>query len=195
MTHLVETLAAAIVAGWVLHRFIAIGLPRSAPRSWALLGGYGSMLLSAYIGGVGFGVWVATVAPVGVMLPLLCLASSARTYGVWEPEPAPRLDLLVIAALMLAVLLGASGIGPLDAYAWFYGGFGPALLAGAVALWALWRRQVVALVAVVLGQGLWLADIGSSNLYDHFAHMALVPALLLSGLGATFDGFRRLIRL
>lgn len=195
MTHIIETCAAAIMAGWLLHRFIAIGLPRSAPKHWSLLGGYGAAAVAAYIAGVGFGVWVSVMAPVGAMVPLLCLASSARVMGWWSPPTLPRVDALVLALLVLVVLVGAAGIGPLNAYAWFYAGIGPAALAAGLALWALWRGQVVILAGLVLGQVLWLTDIGSSNLYDQFSHFFLLPALVLTGLGASFEGFRRLIRL
>ncbi|MEP4194212.1 MAG: hypothetical protein ABJL99_01100 [Aliishimia sp.] len=183
MTHVIETLAAIIVAGWVLHRLIAVVVPRTVSKSWlAAASGYGAMALAGIIGGDGFGIWVSVIAPVGAMLPLLCLASSGRVLNVWTPPRAPRIDKLVLFFLILLVAFSAAGFGPLNLYAHFYEGLGPVLLASGLALWALWRRQVVVLVAVIFAQCLWLLDIGSSNFYDQVSHLALLPALLFSAM-------------
>ncbi len=182
MTGIIETAGAAIVAGWVLHHVIALGLKEALPRSWVLAGCYGIASIAAWIGGFGWGIWVALVEPTGAMLPVLCLATSLRLARVWDPSRPPALDLVLLALAMSVVLLGAGGFGPVNPYAWFYAGIEPALLAALVALWAVWRNQMAVLIAVIAGQVWWLADIGSSNLYDHLAHFALVPALLVAAL-------------
>lgn len=179
MTGVVELIAAVIVAGWVFERIAVLILPSSAPRHWAPVAGYGATAVAGWIGGFGFGFWVSVVAPVGAMLPVLCLAWSLKRMGWVQVRDVPALDLLVLAGLGAVVLMGAGGLGPINPYAWFYAGLGPALLPVGLGLWALWRGQTPVLIALVIGQGLWLADIGSSNLYDQLSHFFLPPALAL----------------
>lgn len=180
MTSVWEILAGSIVLGWMFH---LIPVTRSRDRHAVLSYCFGivfcagSILLDMSFGGL----WVAVLAPFGVMLPALCLRWSARKLG-YAIRPVPRMDKLVVVALMLVVVLGTMAAIPVHPYSWFYDGIGAGALAMALGLWALWRRQTIVLGAVVLGQILWLLDVGSSNFYDHMAHFGLIPALLLSAL-------------
>jgi len=178
LTTMWEVLAGSIVFGWVLSRLWLIG------RAPLLCYGAGLVLIAGTaLAGLSFGgVFVATFEPFGVMLPLLCLANTANRAGLLNSPEVPRLDKLVLAALMLAVLLGAGGALPWHPYSWFYTGLGPALLAGVLGIWALARWQVHIMGIVALAQTLWLLDIGSSNLYDQVAHTVLIPALVISAL-------------
>ncbi len=179
MTGLVELIAAILVTGWVAERIAILILPRSAPIHWAPVAGYGAAAVAGWIGGFGFGLWMSVLAPVGALVPVLCAAWSLKRLGLIRVPGVPTPDLLVFALLGAVVLIGAAGIGPVNPYAWFYSGLGAALLPVPIALWALWRGQIAVLVGLALGQALWLADIGSSNLYDQFSHFFLPPALAL----------------
>lgn len=172
-----ELIAGSIVLGWVFQ-LIPAGqrLERHFYFTYAM--GFLFCAVSAsLVEGFG-GLWMAVLAPFGVMLPALCVRDSLRKVG-WVAPDVPPMDLLVFAGLMGFVVLGAFGLVPVFAYGWFYGGVGPAVLAVALAAWALWRGQIVVLIAVLLAQLQWLADHGSSNFYDHVAHFALIPALVL----------------
>lgn len=171
-----ELVAGSIVLGWVFH---LIPARQRLERHFYIAYGLGFVFcLGSVVAGLTFGgLWMAVLAPFGAMLPALCLRSSLRRVG-WVAPDVPRADLLVFAGLMIFVILGAFGLVPVFAYGWFYGGIGPAVLAVALAAWALWRGQIVVLIAVAVAQVLWLADLGSSNFYDHVAHFALIPALL-----------------
>lgn len=173
-----ELLGAVVVAGWLFERIAVLILPASAPRHWAPVAGYGAAATAGYIGGFGFGIWVSLAAPVGAMVPVLCLAWSARRMGWVRVRTVPTRDLLALAALGAAVLAGAAGFGPVNPYAWFYAGPGPALLAAGLALWALWRAQTPVLIGLLLAQGLWLADIGPSNFYSQVSHAGVPPVLV-----------------
>jgi hypothetical protein len=180
MTTVFELVAGSIVLGWLFHQIPA---RKRLERHLYLSYGFGlffcagSILLGLEFGGL----WIATLEPFGVMLPALCLRSSARKVG-WQDEAVPSVDKLVLAGLMSVVIAGSFGVLPVFPYGWFYAGIGPAALAVGLALWALWRRQIVVLIAVTLGQVLWLLDVGSSNFYDHVAHLVLIPALVISAL-------------
>jgi hypothetical protein len=178
MTSVWELLAGSIVLAWVLAQLPGM---RDRVLSATVLG-LVMVAGTAFFGVEPGGIWIATFEPFGVMLPALCAASLAVRSGRIAPPPVSRAEKLIWAGLMLLVLLGAGGALPLHPYAWFYAGWGPVLLASGVAAWAYWRKQVVVLGVVALGQLMWLADIGSSNLYDHLTHTLLVPALALSAL-------------
>lgn len=182
MTAIVELIGAVVVAGWIFERIALLILPRRAPQHWAPAAGYGATIIAGVIGGFGFGFWVSVVAPVGAMVPLLCAAWSLTRMGWISVRPVPIPDLLVIALLCALVLAGAWGLGPVNLYAWFYAGLGPVALTVALAVWALWRGQTVVLIGLVLGQALWLMDIGSSNLYDQYSHFGLPFVLVLLAL-------------
>ena len=172
MTGLVETLSGVIVAGWLLFWVLRVFL--SAPwASFALP----MMGLIALVSPAPWGIWMSVMQPFGVMLPALCLAGIARGSGLRVTRIA-RVDLAVLALAMTFVLMGAAGVLPLSPYGWFYGGFGPALLAGVLGGWALLRGHFVIAGAVVAAQILWIADIGSSNFYDQVSHFFLLPACL-----------------
>lgn len=179
-TTLWEVLAGSIVLGWVFH---LIPANKAKDRHAALTYAFGFVFCGGSIlMDMAFGrLWIAVLAPFGVMVPALCLQWSARKIGFALPR-APRLDLLALVALMLVVTLGAGGVLPIQPYAWFYSGLGAGVLALGIAAWALWRNQAFVLGAVVLGQVLWLLDVGSSNFYDHMTHFVLIPALAVVGL-------------
>lgn len=183
MTGFVELIAASLVAGWLFERIAVLILPARAPRHWAPVAGYGAMAIAGVIGGFGFGVWVSVVAPVGAMLPVLCVAWSLTRLDLIALRDVPALDLVCLALLGAGVLAGAGGVGPVNPYAWFYSGPGPVVLVVGLAVWAIWRGQIPVLIALTLGQVFWLADIGSSNLYDQLSHFVLPPALALLACG------------
>ena len=178
MTDVWAQLAGSIVLGWLVHH-----LPRMADRA-IFAYAIGALLVfgGALVGWVFAGLWIAVLAPFGTMLPVLCLSGSARRAG-WIDPPALRWwELLVAAGLMLLVVLGAGGVIPIHPYGWFYGGAGPAALAVLLGIYALWRGYHAILIAVVLAQVMWLTDSGSSNLYDHLAHLLLIPAAIVSAM-------------
>ena len=170
MTHLVETLAGVIVAGWVLQSVLSWFLPRRVAVGLAFAGTVGW----AVVPNAGWGIWMALMVPFGAMLPVLCLASIGRAMGRWTLRHVHRLDALLVLIGMLIVLGGAAGLLPFSPYAWFYAGLGPFILAVALSLWATWRGYAAILFGVVLGQVFWLADIGSSNFYAHISHFFLL---------------------
>ena len=176
MTTLWELTAGTIVLAWAFN-----WLPYVRPL-YAVIAASILMTVVALPDWSFSGIWIATFEPFGVMLPALCGMRLVQASGWQGPPPVPRLDKLVWALLILVVLLGAGGALSMHPYAWFYTGLGPAILALAVGAWSLWRRQTVVIGAVVVAQVLWLADVGSSNIYDHLAHVLLVPGLILSGL-------------
>lgn len=46
-----------------------------------------------------------------------------------------------------------------------------------VFFWALRGHTVIA-IAAILGQILWIADLGSSNFFDHVSHVLLIPVII-----------------
>lgn len=186
------TTAWELIAGSVVFGALLALLPGLRGRALAA-GALGLVLVAGTaLAGLQFGgIWIATFEPFGVMLPALCAASLAARTGRIASPPVSRAEKLIWSGLMLVVLLGAGGAIPLHPYAWFYAGWGPVLMALGVAVWAFWRRQIVVLAAVALGQVLWLSDIGSSNLYDHLAHALLVPVLVVSAVWPGHPGRTR----
>jgi hypothetical protein len=81
----------------------------------------------------------------------------------------------------------ALGVGPVDPYAWGYGGAGPALAAGALALGCGLSGRWVLAAALVLALMAWrLQGLESSNLWDYLIDPLLavggLVALLVAGL-------------
>ncbi|SEO69229.1 hypothetical protein SAMN04490248_109108 [Salinihabitans flavidus] len=178
MTSVWELLAGSITFAWLLARIPGLRGRALLACAMGLVLVAGTALADLQPGGI----WIATFEPFGVMLPALCASALAAGAGWIAPPAVSRAEKLIWAALMLVVLLGAGGALPLHPYTWFYAGWESVLLVLCVAVWAFWRRQTLVLGAVALGQLMWLADVGSSNLYDHLAHTLLVPALAVSAL-------------
>lgn len=187
MTAIWEILAGSVVMGWtlsqlpIMRRWVGISYAIGA----VLIGG--TAILGLQFGGI----FIATLLPFGVMLPVLCLTSTLRQLNAATLPDIPAWDKLGWAGAMIFVILGSLGAIKLFPYGWFYSGLGPLIIAVLVGLWAVLRRQAHILIAVLVAQVFWLTGIGSSNFYDQITHFILVPALVISAVRQGIRNFRQ----
>lgn len=183
-----EFLCVAAVTGWVLSRPLMLFLPSVL----ANLVGLGAAIAL----GICYLIWpysgwvVAIFSPVSLGIAIYAVVDMTRPFGVI----APRWSLAELGAGLAAycVYIYASlGWIMFDPYALGFSGgasFGvPVVLAG----YAYWRKDWVLGGIIVGAQALWMAGIGSENLFDHLVSALVVPAILI-GVARRVRGGKRL---
>ncbi len=172
-----------IVLGWVvyclsgffLHAPLAAGLGIALGLTISF-----GLNRNLIIGGA-----IAVLAPFGVMLPALALASMAAGIGV-EVVQFSAWELLAFLLLYTAFLTSAFGVIPVDIYRL---GYAPLPVAGmvlAVCLYGLLTGNWFLSLVAVLGQVFWVMKWGSSNWFDYVLHVLLWPVALISLISRLF---------
>ena len=173
---LYEILCVSAIVGWVLSR----------PLRWFLgaqMGAIGGLGLALILSGVGL-IWPASNWPVAIFSPVslgiaaLALADLGRAFGV-RARRWSLAEMAGVLGLYVGYVFASVGGIAFDPYALGYNAgvsLGvPVLLAGYA-----YRRKDWLMGAVVAGaQVLWMANIGSENLFDHLAGALLIPAALI----------------
>ena len=178
MTDAWELLAGSLVFAWVLMQ-----VPGLRRQFWVChVAGVLAVAATALLGWSFGGVWIATFEPFGVLLPGVCLASCLQRAGYWAYPPITRVEKLAGTALILILVLGSLDLLSFVPYTWFYAGWPPAVLACALAIWAVVRGQMHVLICVALAQVFWLLDVGSSNFVDQVSHLLLGCGMFVSAL-------------
>ena len=178
MTGAYATLGLVLVLGWCVWRL--------GRRWWPGVGGIAAGLIVAaafvFLGGQASAVTMAVLAPLGAVLPALALRDMAA--GAGHPSPRlPSVDLAVVGALHAVFLAAAMGAVRFDPYRFGYDPAWGSVFALCCIAYLAWRRQAVLAAAVLVGQALWIGDVGPSNMADHALHMLLVPIVLIVLLG------------
>lgn len=119
---------------------------------------------------------VSLLSPLPVLIPVYALGLLAGPFG-FRPGWWPRADLAVALVALLTLILSAIGHIGFDIYRYGYEAWPVAIIAAGMAALALWRNHMLLLVGIVLGQILWMLEIGSTNFFDHVSHILLIPLL------------------
>lgn len=184
MTELYEILCVMAISGWVLSR----------PLRWFLsapLGAIAGLAAAGLLSVVGL-IWPASNWPAAIFSPVslgiagLALADLLRPFGVI----ARRWSLAELGAILgiyVAYIFASVGGTAFDPYAFGYSAGVSLGVPVAVAGYAYVRKDWLVAGIVAGAQILWMADIGSENLFDHLASALLVPAVLI-GMARRFRG-------
>lgn len=179
MGDIYEILCVTAITAWVISR----------PLGWFVgrqLGATSGLLIAGLLSLIGM-LWpitnwpVALFSPVSLGVAALALADILRPFGIvarrWSlPELTAGLAMYVgyLYASLGGVLFDPYGLGYSGGVTWG--------VPVALAAYAFGRKDWL-LAAVIAGsQALWLAGIGSENLFDHLASLLLFPAILI-GIG------------
>jgi len=177
MIGLVDIAGLASVALWATFRLLRLIAIRenALPIAFALV----LIIMVVWFSNPVFAAIVSVLAPFGVLLPALCLRSIVRSLGV-RVTPFHWAELLGFLVLYGLFLAASAGVIPVDPYRYGY------TLPGAVAIAVLFcllgfltDRLFLPLVAL-LSLTLWVFGLGSSNAFDNFAHVILLPAALIA---------------
>jgi len=171
-----EALAAGIVTAWVLFQGLRLFLPLRMALGCALALGVLPYLLVPHV--PAFAMIIAVFAPFGVLLPVLAVQSLMRTTGVAVPRFATR-ELLLGLVCYVAFLSASLGVFDWDPYRLGYTPHWGGGIAVLIAAYGALRGHVGLSLAALLGQVLWMLDIGSSNYFDHISHALMVPILVV----------------
>ena len=177
MTGIVDIAGLAVVALWVTFRLLRLIAIRenALPVAFALV----LIVLVVWLSNPVFAATVSVLAPFGVLLPALCLRSIARSLGV-RATPFHWAELLAFVTLYGLLLAASAGLVGLDLYRFGYtlpGALGIAVLFCLVGL--MMDSLFLPLVALT-SLALWSFGFGSSNAFDNFTHLALLPVALIA---------------
>ena len=168
-----DHLAIGLLITWLVYRTVRGFV--SGPTALALGGGLAALLL--VFGQPPMSMLVAVLAPMGFMIPALIGRDIAAGFGapvtplgVWDVG----LALVVCTALTLATL----GFLHVDLYRLGYLPFSGSLIALLAIAYCLFRRHFWLAAVLLAGQAVWVADIGSTNLFDYIGHLLIIPAAL-----------------
>ncbi len=176
LSTLYEYLCLLAVFGWLLSRLAGRLLPGGAAEAAGLAAA--GVLLALQWAVPQVALLAAIFAPVSGGVALFAAADLGRGFGL-RHRPRPAAELLTVLAAYLLYLAAGLGVFAVDPHAAGYGGVPAAATAVALGGYALVRRDTLLAAAVLLAQLVWLADIGSENLFDNLAGVLLVPALLV----------------
>ena len=166
-----------LVSLWIVFRMLRLVALRenAGPIAFSII----LIAFAAWPGNPVFAGLTALFAPFGVLLPALCARSMARSLGL-RVMPFHWTDLFLFLVLHGILISASSGLLPSDIYAYGYAPVGAMALALITCIWGFLRENLfmpgVALIATLL----WVADIGSSNAFDNFAHLTLWPLALIA---------------
>lgn len=175
MTAFGASAALAILLGWVV--FAALGWVASPGLSAGLGAVAGVAVVALFRDSVALGGAVALLAPMGVMLPALALRHVALSLGVPVPGFATW-ELAAFLVLYTVFLAAAFGAVPVDFYRFGYAPWPVAAMVLAVCVYGFATGNWFVVLVAVLGQGAWAMGWGSSNWFDHVAHVAIWPVAL-----------------
>ena len=121
---------------------------------------------------------VAIFSPVSLGIAALALADLARPFGVMAQRWSWQ-ELGVVLIFYCAYIYASLGGVAFDRYALGYSGGAAIGVPVALAGVAYYRKDWLMAAVVAGAQVLWMAGIGSENLFDHLASALLVPAVLI----------------
>jgi len=192
MTVIYQQIGLAIILGWIAT---ACARPLGpAPRRAALGLAIGAAAVALFGWSVPVKAAMSLLAPLGTILPALAIRHMLKMSGT-PVRPFAALDLMVILALLILFYCGSAGVLPFDAYRTGYGPWAAPILTAAFCVWGWLRDNAFPPLMALTGQCIWMAGIGSPNIFDHVTHALLVPIIALNlALRLGRAGTRRLRR-
>jgi hypothetical protein len=172
MSKVGASLALGILFGWcVVQVLVLVFSPAYAVALGLTVGLATSLGLQRT---VPVGALVAVLAPFGLMLPALALASLGRLVGLELPSFSAW-ELAGFLVLYTGFLLTAFGLVPVDVYRLGYAAKPVAVMVLGLCFYgALTENWFIALVAL-LAQLCWHFKLGSSNWFDFVLHVLMWP--------------------
>ncbi len=174
MSQFFEYAGLLIISVWVFHASFMFFMPNIKALVFAIII---SCLIPIISYDIGY-VFIAVLAPFGVILPAMALQNMARGFGLNVKE-FRTIELVIFVILYLVFLCASLGVFTFDPYRFGYIPLNSHIIAIIGVLYALCRQYYPLAVAILLGQVLWFFDIGSSNFFDHISHALLVPIILV----------------